>query len=279
MASAIQQLIKDRKDSIEIINKAFANKLQCYVIHYSCESFYNQASGNSTRITSIALRNLGNAQTHHWALNRSAELMKLDVNNPVNLDALEIYLLTNYFDFIKQNSNLTYLHWNMRDNNYGFQALQHRYAVLGGIPFILQDDRKVDLARLLVSIYGRNYVGHMAKNGRKGRMLALVEKNNIADKDVMTGEEEAAAYTQSKYRELEMSTMRKVDILSNIAERVNDKSLKTNNKWYKFRSYHPLWILSSVKEHWLLTVMSIVVIIIGCYLKTSDLISHLTASN
>ncbi|HDM8091822.1 TPA: hypothetical protein PXN44_002652 [Yersinia enterocolitica] len=278
MASAIQQLIKDRKESIAIINKAFANPMQCYVIHYSCESFYNQKSGQSTRITSIALRNLANAQTHHWALNRSAELLKIDVNDPANLDKLETDLLNKYFEFIKNYSNFTYIHWNMRDNNYGFQALQHRYEVLGGTPFILQDDKKVDLARLAVSIYGRNYIGHEAKNGRKGRMLALVEKNKIADKDVMTGEQEAEAYTNAKYRELEMSTLRKVDVLCNIAERINDKSLKTNNKWYSVRSYHPLWILESMKEHWILTLMGILIVFISIFQKTNDLITFFTVS-
>ena len=79
MSSAIAQRIKDRKSSIEALNKAFENAVQTYVIHYSCESFHDRVSTKSTRITSIAIRNLKHAQSHHWALNRSAELLKLDV--------------------------------------------------------------------------------------------------------------------------------------------------------------------------------------------------------
>ncbi|MEH8991015.1 hypothetical protein RAG39_06820 [Klebsiella quasipneumoniae subsp. quasipneumoniae] len=102
MSSSIKQIINDRQETIAAIEKCFSNALQCYVIHYSCESFYNLQGGQSTRITSIAIRNLGSAQTHHWALNRSAELLKLNVSDPANLDSLEHHLLKNYFDFLSR---------------------------------------------------------------------------------------------------------------------------------------------------------------------------------
>lgn len=275
MSSSISQQIKDRQESIASIDKCFANALQCYVIHYSCESFYSAQSGKSTRITSIAVRNLDNAQTHHWALNRSAELLQLDVTDAAILDRLEYHLLENYFDFLSRYSSCTFLHWNMRDNNYGFQALQYRFEVLKGTPFVLSDDRKLDLARVAVSIYGRNYISHTAKNGRSGRMLALVEKNNIADKDVMTGQEEAEAYINGKYRELEMSTLRKVDILCNIAERMHDRTLKTNAAWYKPRSFHPYWLFYRAKEHPFMAGLVVAGIVIGLINRGLELYKNL----
>lgn len=271
MSSSIKQQIRDRSEYIGFIEKCFANAHQCYVVHYSCESFYDAVGGKSTRITSIAVRNLGSGQTDHWALNRSAELLGLDVSDEKNLDILEHHLLDNYFTFLKRYAQCTFLHWNMRDNNYGFQALQHRFSVLGGEPFILTDDRKLDLARAAVSIYGRSYIGHTAKSGRAGRMLALVEKNGIADKDVLAGAEEAEAYVKGKYRELEMSTLRKVDILCNIAERIHDRTLKTNNKWFWPRSWHPYWLTMRLKEHPLVTGLIVLGIFLGVITKGLDL--------
>ena len=55
---------------------------------------------------------------------------------------------------------MKYMHWNMRDINYGFPAIEHRYRVLGGNPVIIDDDKKLDLARLLIDIYGVGYAGH-----------------------------------------------------------------------------------------------------------------------
>jgi hypothetical protein len=37
----------------------------------------------------------------------------------------------------------------MRNINFGFQAIEHRYKVFGK-PYIVEDDRKVDLAKLLI---------------------------------------------------------------------------------------------------------------------------------
>jgi hypothetical protein len=47
-----------------------------------------------------------------------------------------------------------------RDINYGFAAIEHRHKVLEGEPYILPDERKIDLSRLLIDIYGVCYIGH-----------------------------------------------------------------------------------------------------------------------
>lgn len=274
MGSSIRQLIRDREESITSVNNAFANSSHCYVIHYSCESFYDAPGGRSTRITSIAVRNLSSAQTHHWALNRSAELLKLDVADPQNLDELEFHMLNKYFEFLRLNARFLFMHWNMRDNNYGFQALEHRFSVLGGDPFLLSDDRKLDLARVANSIYGRDYIRHIGKSGRKGRLLAIVDKNGIADKDVMAGADEAEAYIKGKYRELEMSTLRKVDIISNIAERIHDRSLKTDNKWYRPLSFHPLWLGTIIKEHPLFIAIGVLITLLTLYNRGFEFFHH-----
>ena len=64
---------------------------------------------------------------------------------------------------------MSYFHWNMRDINYGFAALEHRFKVLGGQPFVLDDHRKFDVARFLIDIYGSSYAPHP----RLERLLAI----------------------------------------------------------------------------------------------------------
>ena len=41
-----------------------------------------------------------------------------------------------------------WLHWNMRDENYGFYAIERRYQMLEGEPYAISDDRKIDILRL-----------------------------------------------------------------------------------------------------------------------------------
>ncbi len=229
----------------------FENTEKVSVIHYSCESFYNLPEGRSPRITSIAIRKLHNAQTESFSIHQVAEL------KGTGLSATEIEpyfneyertMLDGYFSFLKTNNERTYVHWNMRDTNYGFRAIEHRYRVLGGDPYIVQDDRKVDLSRLLIDLYGASYIGDP-------RMEKLMVKNDIAALDFMTGAQEAEAFENGKYVDLHRSTLRKVDVFCNLAQRAFDKSLKTNSSWKDAHGLSWATALYLAKKHWIYTTL------------------------
>ncbi|MDB5596056.1 MAG: hypothetical protein JWM36_3017 [Hyphomicrobiales bacterium] len=85
---------------------------------------------------------------------------------------LEKEMLEAFYQYIKLRTPKAYVHWNLRDKNYGFQAIEHRFRVLGGDPFIIEDDKKLDLSRLLIDLYGVAYIGHP-------RLEKLLEANSI----------------------------------------------------------------------------------------------------
>lgn len=242
MSSSELSRIKERSKSRKLINEIYDNSIRTYLIHYSCESFYENSTGGSTRVTSIAIRNLKSAQTKSWSIHKSAELKGQLSSIQKNIDSLEKAMLDGYFSFLEAHRDHTFIHWNMRDENYGFAALEHRYRVLGGTPFELNDDRKVDLARELVTLYGRKYAPHRSPKGRKGRLMSIVEMNNIADLDALPGAEEADAFINGEYLRLHQSTLRKVDILANVFDRIHDKSIKTNATFMDKYGIHPIAI-------------------------------------
>lgn len=250
--------IRERSKSRKLIESLYESAQQVYVIHYSCESFYENSTGGSTRVTSIAARNLRSAQTRSWSIHKAAELEGCLDNIPSNFARLERLMLDGYFDFIRQHSSCSFVHWNMRDENYGFFALEHRHRTLGGTPFELQDDRKVDLARELVTLYGRQYAPHTAESGRKGRIFSISEINKITDQDALTGAEEAAAFVDGEYLKLHQSTLRKLDMFSNIFERVHAKTIKTKGTWMDTNGIHPSYIVEQIKNHWLLVAFILV---------------------
>lgn len=147
----------------------------------------------------------------------------------------------------------------MRDGNYGFQAIEHRYKVSGGDPFLVEDNRKFDLARELIALYGIGYVPH----GKSGRLHSLMELNHITAKDGLTGAEEAKAFEDKEFVKLHQSTLRKVDVVANILERVFDESLKTNATWRETKGFHPAAIVEFVKEHWIFSVAGGLIGLIG----------------
>jgi hypothetical protein len=233
------------------LKELFAHPEKVSVIHYSCESFYDLPEGRSPRITSIAIRKLDNAQTESFSIHQIAEICGTGLSAAEiepNYNAYEKAMLDAYFSFLKINSERTYVHWNMRDTNYGFRAIEHRYRVLGGDPYIVQDDRKVDLSRLLIDLYGVGYIGHP-------RLEKLLEINNIAALDFMTGKQEAEAFENGRYVDLHRSTLRKVDVFCNIIQRSFDKSLKTHATWREAHGLSWKTALYLAKKHWIYTTV------------------------
>jgi hypothetical protein len=117
------------------------------------------------------------------------------------------------------------MHWNMSNSNYGFEALAHRYRVLRGKPNEIPQKNMLDLATTLELLYGRNYVPH-------SRLPNLVARNKVLEHPhFLKGEDEAKAFDNKEYVKLHQSTLRKVDVISVIAERAHDGSLITDAKW------------------------------------------------
>jgi hypothetical protein len=192
------------------------------VIHYSCESFHDRPDGASPRITSIAVRNLSSAVTKSFSIHQVAEKQgQLPAKEiKANYDSLELEMLKEFFGYLDNNRTSWWVHWNMRDMNYGFPALAHRLTVLGGSPSQIPEERLFDLGKSMKDLYGENYAGHP-------RLTVLRDLNGISDLDFMDGKQEAAAFENDEFYKLHMSTLRKTDVIANIFDLTLNRDLKT----------------------------------------------------
>lgn len=245
--------IRNRRETLRRLRELDKRSENVLVIHYSCESFYDRPDGSTPRITSIAARNLASGQTESFSIHKVAELRKIPTAEIRNhYDVLEKEMLDEFGQFLERNLHCTWVHWNMRDINYGFQAIEHRHKVLGGTPpQRLPEERKFDLARALISIYGVQYAGHP-------RLDTIVKLNKVTDKSFLVGKDEAAAFDNGEFVRLHQSTLRKVDILANLFGRTVDGSLKTNASWWDARGIHPQAIAEFLSEHWAWTLLGAV---------------------
>ena len=129
------------------LKKISSNPENVYVIHYSSESFYSSETGQSTRVTSIAVRNFSSGQTMSFSIHKFAELEHVPLDKiKDNYDELERRMLEGFYKYVRERGNVDWVHWNMRDINYGFAALEHRLSVLGGEPVKIDEQRKFDLS-------------------------------------------------------------------------------------------------------------------------------------
>jgi hypothetical protein len=227
-------------------------------IHYSCESFYDYTIPASRRITSIAVRVGNSSQTHSFSLHLSAEKLGHLADIAQHLDDCERAMLGEFYDFVQTHRHAyNWLHWNMRDANYGFEALDHRFAVLGGTAIEIADANKTDLSPLLIDIYGKNYTGHP-------RMVWLINQNKIHDRALLTGEEEAVAFEEGRFVALHQSTLLKVQAIAEIADLASRRKLKTQSRWRDVYGASFADFGDALKDNWIWVIgTSLIGLILG----------------
>jgi hypothetical protein len=159
---------------------------------------------------------------HSFSMHLVAETMGIDRTEIHNhYDAIEARMLQDFYDFIGSNGNSFWLHWNMSNINYGFEALIHRFRVLtGNMPRRIEDSRKFNLSILILEKYGKNCVDHP-------RMTKLMELNGGVHRDFLTGAEEVAAFEAQEYIKLHNSTMSKVYWFQKMLFRLFSGRIKT----------------------------------------------------
>ena len=250
MSSELKKLTR-RNKALKHLEEISSKEEYVLIIHYSCENFYDRPEGKTSRVTSIAVRNFASGQTSSFSIHKVAKLQGVAFGDiDAKYDRLEKKMLTEFYEFMSQHKTYDWVHWNMRDINYGFQAIEHRFNELKGEKLeVLDESRKFDLARGLIAIFGNEYIEHP-------RLVRLMDKNNITDRDLLEGDSEAEAFENKEFVKLHQSTLRKVDVIANILDRLIDGSIKTNATWKERYGIHPKIILEYIAKHWALTLVT-----------------------
>ena len=148
------------------------------------------------------------------------------------------------------------MHWNMRDSYLGFQAIEHRYRVLGGDPIVIHESNKVNLSRLFKFIYGDKYIGHP-------RMEKIIDFNQLNKKDFLTYDEEYQALRNNQYYKVHLSTLRKVYSIGSLAERANNHTLRTQAGVVDRYGSIVVAFGELIKENWFFAIIGFVLAVLG----------------
>lgn len=268
MGQKINQF-KRRKEARRTLSSLFERAKDVVVVHYSCESFYDRVDGSSPRITSIAVRNLASGQTRSFSIHQMAERKGIALGEIAKqFNALEKQMLAAFYEYAKGHARCQWLHWNMRDGNFGFAALEHRAEVLKAKPVVIPEENRHDLSRILIAAYGKAYTSHP-------RIESLMKKNKISDKDFLGGAAEAAAFENGEYVKLHQSTLRKVDVFANFAEMAENGTLSTNSTWWEVHGGSIPAAVEWLKEHWVFTGLTMTIGLAGTIYKNWSLVEEI----
>jgi len=221
-----------RKSALEELEKLYNDPRKTLVIHYSCESF-KSSQQNSKRITSIAVRELSSGQSHSFSIHLFAEQHQISLDT--NYEDAECKMLQSFYAFVQHHIDFHWIHWNMRDVVFGFQAIATRYRLLGGTPIEINSDNLHDLASILIRIYSKTYASHP-------RMFNLFDMNHISRQDVLSGEQEDSSFRAKDYHKLHHSTLKKVDIFTHCIESILTNTLKTKATFFEIHG----WTLAAI---------------------------------
>ncbi|MBD8562140.1 hypothetical protein IFT91_26145 [Pseudomonas fluorescens] len=198
-----------------------------YTIHYSCQSLYDDNEGLSPRITSIAITHYATGQAVSFSTHSIAEELRIGREDVLgNFDAVELQLLTGFYQFVRDRRDKYWVHWNMRNLTYGFEHLEHRYRALGGRDAsVIPVERRLNLNDVLADRYGSGYAHHP-------KMKSLMELNGGIPRHFLEGKEEIQAFENKEFIRMHNSTLSKVGFLNSTIRKMVTGKLRTASRGF-----------------------------------------------
>lgn len=198
-----------------------------YVIHYSCQSLFDNNEALSPRITSIAVSHYATDQVVSFSTHSVAEELGIGREEVLRrFDEVEAKLLQDFYGFVRERRDKFWIHWNMRNLTYGFEHLEHRYRVLGGIDAaVIPVERRLNLNDMLADRYGGAYAKHP-------KLKSLMELNGGIHRHFLTGEEEVQAFRNCEFIRMHNSTLTKVGFLQSVLAKLVKGKLHTASRGF-----------------------------------------------
>lgn len=199
-------------------------------IHYSCQSLSDENEGYSPRVTSIAVLHHSSSQMYSFSIHLVAEellIPRLEIEK--KYDEIEKRMLEMFFAFVAARpKDHKWIHWNMTNINYGFEALEHRYrCLIHEAPPHIDEDSRYNLSNLLKRKYG-NYADDP-------KMGSLMKMNGGIDRNFLTGEEEVRAFKAQEYIKLHNSTMCMAYFFRDVFTKAVTNKLRTKTNSWRFK--------------------------------------------
>lgn len=260
--------VNKKENAIKLLESFKLAPGNSLVIHYSRQDLNDNEKGMATpRIIAIMIKSLDGKTTDCFAIHHEAEKAKVILENITDYyDQLEERVIRGFNAFVKTHSGCKWLHWDMNDVHFGFDAIKHRYKVLideegkgfEEVPF----HNRININEIVKDIYGSNY----EKDPQLDNLMRTNSKGHLKE-DFLTLPEEAAAFKQLDFPKILESLRCKVNFLLDVINKTFASNLKVGkkNNINRLRAFitHPVTATISL----LLTILSIIIKLMGVFGK------------
>lgn len=259
-------VIKDRKEAFKRINKLLEDPAKVLIIHYSQAKTYDEDYAViSPIISAIVVKSLSGDLEKHFSLYYEADKANIPIEEIENsYRELELRNLRSFNEFVRRKKECLWVHWEMKNIHFGFEAIKHRYEkIFFELPEekqyeVIPDNQKLNLCKVLEDIYGEKF----AENPDKLASLIKTNNNQILNNNYLTLDKEETEFENKNHPSIIKSLDCKVDFLRKALRLLSMKRLKVVNKNYYAifvdMVNHPFFTLIG----WLATVLAF---ILGIY--------------
>jgi hypothetical protein len=236
----------ERKIAIQQLKELTKNAAEVLIIHYSQLLIHDADTENiSPLISAIVIRSIDDSIYEHFAIHLEADksnIQKDEIKD--NYNELEFFSLKAFNNFLKRHKDKLWVHWEMKNIHFGFEAIKHRFdKYVEGTKEnfeIIPINNKINLNYLLECIYGDDYVDGPDK------LYSLMKVNKIlSDREYLSLDREATEFENGNYKSILKSLDFKVDFIRKVIDKLWKKKLKIQNKNYYSRFQiivtHPLF--------------------------------------
>ncbi|WP_163409013.1 hypothetical protein [Flavobacterium ajazii] len=225
-------VVQDRKIAVKNLNKTTEDPSKVLFVHYSESSTYDDDDyGNiSPIITSIVIKSLDGQTDKQFAIHLEAD--KADIPKDQIQDSyreLELRILKLYNDFVRRHLDCFWIHWDMKNIHFGFEAIKHRYEKI----FENLDDyceipnnKKKNLRTIIEGMYGDNFV----TGSDTLKALMLCNSDNVEDSTYLSKDNESYQFENKNFIAVIKSVDLKVEFIKKATKKLSNKKLIVQNK-------------------------------------------------
>ena len=194
-----------------------------YAIHYSQE-LAAKCLDRVPTVSAILVQSVFTGQQVAFAACRLAMVRGIAADQLVaRLPELEKMLLEQFFAFVAERPESTWLHWGMHWPSFGFDVLDQRACYHGVNPVEIPDSKRFDLSHYLKVRYGEDY----APDPRFGH---AIQANFGVSGELLSAEDAAVAWKNCQHAAILNSLAEKVNAVVRLYGRALDGTFKTCKK-------------------------------------------------
>lgn len=225
-------VVKDRKTAVKNLKKTTEDSSKVLFIHYSASNTLDDDDyGNiSPIITSIVIKSLDGQIDKQFAIHLEAD--KADIPKEQIQDSyreLELRILRLYNDFVKRHRDCFWIHWDMKNIHFGFEAIKHRYEkIFGDLSDYCEvpSTNKKNLRNIIEGMYGENFVS----GADTLKSLLLCNSDNVEDNRYLSFDNESTQFENKNFSAVIRSVDLKVDFIKKATNNLSYKKLIVSNR-------------------------------------------------